>query len=186
MNDQNTINFTNLVNKKSKDPIYITIVIGVILACVLIVLVFFTDMFKSNKKVNHNDNPIVTPSDDNTATPEDNTATPEDIANLDQIGQAKLSLFLSNVKSLYNSSLMKYISEYQNGKIIEEVSPIKNSIDTKLNYCVKMNDGKVIKLQAEDSLFSVEINNINNVNDIKVNYVKKGKLSKVDCEQKVK
>ncbi|MGM9878138.1 MAG: hypothetical protein ACI33S_05745 [Bacilli bacterium] len=188
----NKIDFTNLANRKSKDIYYVLIVIITIIIS-LIVILFLLGVF--DKKENNNDkNPpssdkVSTPSDNeennNVSTPSDNEENNNENVSNEELGsleKAKASTFLANVQILYKSAQINYVSQSQLGNIITEVSPRMNSVETTLNYCVKLDtNGKIIKLQAEDSMFNIELNQINSLSEIKIEDVKKGKLSSNDC-----
>ncbi|MDD6272113.1 MAG: altered inheritance of mitochondria protein 21 [bacterium] len=188
----NKIDFTNLANRKSKDIYYILIVIITIIISSIVIL-FLLGVF--DKKENNNDK--IPPSNDKVSTPSDNeennsVSTPSDTEEnnnenvsseeLSSLEKAKASTFLANVQILYKSAQINFVSQSQQGNVISEVSPRMNSVETTLNYCVKLDtSGKIIKLQAEDSMFNIELNQINSLSEIKIEDVKKGKLSSNDC-----
>ena len=141
----------------------------------------------SDKEENNNvSNPSDKEENNNVSIPNDKEENNnEGVTNeqLSSLEKAKASTFLANVQILYKSAQINFVSQSQQGNIISEVSPRMNSVENTLNYCVKLNSsGKIIKLQAEDSLFNINLNQINSLSEIKIEDVKKGKLSSNDCK----
>lgn len=138
-----------------------------------------------------NDNqtpPVVDDNQNNNQTPpveEDNQNNnqPSEYESFTSIEKAKASTFIANVQVLYNNAQIEFFSQASNNNRIAEVSQRMNSVETTLrNYCVKLDtNGNILKIQAEDSLFYIELANLKSVTDIKVNDVKKGKLTTTDC-----
>ena len=101
--------------------------------------------------------------------------------------QAKRERFLVEAQTVYQEVTKKYVKENMNGNKIDSISPQNNPLDLDgedMDYCILVdNRGDVDKLIISNGDYFITGSNIKNVNSIKIDNVKEGKLLEYQCDK---
>ncbi|MGM9877360.1 MAG: prepilin-type N-terminal cleavage/methylation domain-containing protein [Bacilli bacterium] len=101
---------------------------------------------------------------------------------------AKKDTFLTEVKTIFDETKKKYISESMKGNTITTISSKDNSkLDingSDLDYCVILdNQGKVEKIAVGNKSFYVMLNDVEDINSLKKEDIKDGQLQEMECNR---